>query len=87
MVRTVERNTIKERAEELHVQDSGSTEGRKQSAEHHVNEEENVGETDHILKQNAIDNKKQKHRSCIDVTESISTVKRPRIAGSIPKKN
>ena len=34
-----------------------------------------------------MDNKKQKHRSCIDVTESVSIVKRPRTACSIPKKN
>ena len=87
MVKPVERNTIEERAEQLHVQDSGSTEGRMQSAEHHVNEEENVGEADHILKQNAIDNKKQKHRSCIGVNESTSTMKRPRTTRSIPKKN
>ena len=60
---------------------------RKQSEKHHVNEQRNVGETDHILKHNAIDNKKQKHTSCIDVNETISIVKKPRTASSIPKKN
>ena len=87
MVKNVERNTIKEHVEQVHVQDSGSTEVRKQNEEHHVNEQGNVGEIDHILKQNAIDNKKQKHTNCIDVNETISTVKRPRTAGCIPKKN
>ena len=87
MVKTVERTTIKEHQMQLHVQDSGSTEERKQSAEHHGNKQETVGEADHILKQNAVENKKQKLSSCIDVSETISTVKRPRRAGSITKKN
>ena len=87
MVKTMERTTVKERAEQLHVQDSRSIEGREDNAEHHGNKEENVGETDHISKQNAIDIKKRKHTSCIDVNETISTVNRPRKSGSIPKKN
>ena len=87
MMKTVERTGVKECAEQLHVQDSRSIEGRKHSAEHHENEKENVGETDHILKQNAIDMKKRKHTSCLDVNETISIMNEPRKSGSILNKN